>query len=170
MVTILLDTSVYGVLADLKEEDYLLVKRLVEYAIKHRDNFVSTAIISKELNSEDVSERIRDAVLPEYYASLSPSKAVLEVIHSDKIQEAHKLAWNYIQRLEKEEAGEVMDDALNYAWSSIAKVDFFVTRNRRGILAKNYWKNLEKSNKKYGLDLVKIMTPKQFYGVLFSRT
>lgn len=166
----LLDTSVYGVLADLKEGDYLLVKKLVEYAKKHREYFVSTAIISKELNSEDMSERIRDVVLPEYYSSLSPSRAVLEVLHSDKIMEAQKLAWNYIQRLKKEEAGEVMDDALNYAWGSIAKVGVFVTRNRRGILAEDYWKTLEKSNKKHGLAFIRIMTPKQFYEFLFSRT
>ncbi|GEM_PF-1112093 len=169
MDIILLDTSVYGVLADEGEEDYAVVKKIIEYAIKHREHFVTTAIISKELNSEDMSKSIRDVILPEYYSSLSPSKAVLEVVFSHKILETQKLAWNYIQRLEKEEAGEVMDDALNYAWSSIARVDVFVTRNRRGVLAENYHRILEKSNRKLRLPFVRIITPIKFYELLSYR-
>jgi len=59
-----------------------------------------------------------------------------------------------------------MYDALNYAWTSIAKIDILVTRNRRGILARDYWKTLERSNRKMNLPFVRIMSPTEFYSYL----
>jgi len=56
----------------------------------------------------------------------------------------------------------VMDDALNYAYCSIANVDVFVTRNRRGILAREYHDILRNSNQKHDLGFVRIMTPSEF--------
>ncbi|RLI89048.1 MAG: hypothetical protein DRO62_02430 [Candidatus Altiarchaeales archaeon] len=161
----LLDTSVYGVLADKEEEDYEVVKKIIEYAKKNREHFVTTFIIAKELDSKKMSKRIKDTVLPEYYSSFSV-KGVLQALYSNEYELVEKLAWNYIQKLEKKEASRVMDDALNYAWSSVAGIDVFVTRNRRGILAEEYHKVLERSNKKMRLKFVRIAGPKEFYGVL----
>lgn len=158
----LLDTSVYGVLVDKNEEDYELVKSIMKYAKKNREHFLTTLIIAKELLSERADEWIRDVLLPEYYSSISRETAPLEIIFSDDYQKAKKLAWSYIQKLEKKEVSSVMYDTLNYAWVSIARIDTFVTRNRRGILAKDYWKILKKSNRKMKLPFVKIKSPTEF--------
>lgn len=159
----LLDTSVYGVLADPHESDYKTVVDLIEYTKKHRENFLTTFIVAKELHSEKIDKRIRDIILPDYYCSISDKAAPLEIVFASEYQKAKKLAWNYIQKLEKRDADKVMYDALNYAWASIAKVDVFVTRNRRGMLAKDYRKILEKSNRKMKLPFVKIRSPTEFY-------
>jgi len=161
----LLDTSVYGVLPDKYERDHEVVREIIEYAKKNRDLFVTTFIISKELNSDRVNERIKKLVLPEYYSSVSTS-GVIELLYNDEFDFAKKLAWNYIQKLEKREASRVMDDALNYAWASIAEIDIFVTRNRRGVLAKSYHPVLRRSNKKMGLNFVRIIPPSEFYETL----
>ena len=58
------------------------------------------------------------------------------------------------------------DDAVNYAWASIAGVDIFITRNRRGILANNYHHVLKKSNNKMRLGFVEIISPTEFYETL----
>lgn len=162
-----LDTSVYGVLVDRHELDYEVIKKIVEYAKRNREKFLTTFIISKELHSGEVDKRIKDIILPQYYATISKDKAPLEILFYEKYDLVEKLAWNYIQRLEKKVADEVKDDVLNYAWASVAKINVFVTRNRRGILAEGYWKTLENSNKKMGLSFVKIMPPTNFYESLF---
>lgn len=159
----LLDTSVYGVLPDPKERDYKIVKNIMEYAKENRENFVTTFIISKELASDKVSEDIKETILPVYYSAVSSNRAPLEIMHSDRYSFIKKLAWNYIQKLEEKKARKVMDDALNYALASVAGVDAFVTRNRRGILADPYHKILEKCNEKFRLKFVKILRPNQFY-------
>lgn len=156
----------YGVLADVCENDHLVVKKIIDYAKKHRDYFYTTFIIAKELDSDKMSKRLKDSVLPEYYSSFSPN-GVLQALHSDKYELVEKLAWNYIQKLKKKEASLVMDDALNYAWSSVSEIQYFVTRNRRGVLADEYHKVLENSNRKMGLKFVKIVGSKQFYEILF---
>lgn len=112
----LLDTSAYGVLVDEQEEDYEVVKNIIEYARENRDKFVTTFIIAQELGSKKVDKRIRDITLPVYYLSISINKSVLEIVHSNKYELAQKLAWNYIQRLEKKDIDKTMPDALNYAW------------------------------------------------------
>ena len=159
----LLDTSVYGVLVDENEEDYDVVREIIDYAKRNREQFVTTFIIAKELDAEDVSKYIKNITLPAYYSSISVNAGILEVLCSDKFELAEKLAWNYIQRLEKKEADKVMYDAMNYAWGSIAGIDVFVTRNRRGILAKNYRQVLRTSNNQMRLRFVKIMSPTEFY-------
>ncbi|MBU4406291.1 MAG: hypothetical protein KKB24_01765 [Candidatus Altiarchaeota archaeon] len=161
----ILDTSVYGVLPDKYEKDYEAINKIIDYAKRNKECFLTTFIISKELDSDKVSERIKRPVLSAYYLSISTS-GVIELLHSDKFDLAKKLAWNYIQKLEKKDATKVMDDALNYAWASISNVDIFVTRNRRGILAKNYHPVLRKSNNKMKLGFVKILSPTEFYGTL----
>lgn len=161
----LLDTSVYGVLVDREEGDYGVVKKIIEYAKENREHFVTTFIIAKELDSKKMSKHLKDTILPEYYLSFSV-KGVLQALYPNEYGLVEKLAWNYIQKLEKKEALRVMDDALNYAWSSVAGIDVFVTRNRRGILAEDYHKILERSNKKMRLRFVRIMGPKEFYGIL----
>jgi len=160
----LLDTSVYGVLAEEDDRDYEVVKRVIDYGKENRGNFVSTFIIAKELDSENVDKSIKDAMLPEYYLSIS---GVLEILHAEESNNADKLAWNYIQKLGKRDAVKSMPDALNYAWASVGGVDFFVTRNRRGILAENYRSLLKKSNSKFRLKFVEVVTPKQFADYLF---
>lgn len=165
----LLDTSVYGVLADKDEKDFETVKKIIDYATENREYFVTTLIISSELNSEKVSKEIRDLILPYYISTVAKNMAPLEIAYSDNYQKVEKLSWNYIQRLHKKEAAKVLPDALNYAWTSIAGIEAFVTRNRRGILADNYHKILQKSNQKLGLKFVKILRPKQFYNSLFCR-
>ena len=166
----ILDTSVYGVLVDEKESDYTLVRKIIEYASKNRQYFLTTFIIARELGSMDVDERIRAITLPAYYITLPPNKAPLEVLHSSQHELARKLAWSYIQKLEKTEAYEVMPDALNYAWSSIGEVDVLVTRNRRGILAEEYHKILKRSNRRMNLGFVEITSPQQFYETYVPRT
>jgi len=161
----LLDTSVYGVLPDRYEKDYEVVGDIIDYAKKNREYFFTTFIVSKELNSEKVGERIKKLVLPAYYSSISPS-GVIELLYSEKFDLAKKLAWNYIQNLEEKDAYKVMDDALNYAWASIGDVDIFVTRNRRGILARDYHPVLRRSNRKMRLRFIKIMSPTGFYETL----
>jgi len=163
MTYYVLDTSVYGVLVDRNEKDYGIVKNVIEYAKENRERFLTTFIISKELHSEGVDKHIRDIILPRYYETISKDKAPLEILFSEEHDLVEKLAWNYIQRLEKKVADEVKDDVLNYAWASVAGVDAFVTRNRRGILAESYWKTLEKSNRKMGLSFVKIISPTKFH-------
>ncbi len=64
MRSYVIDTSVYGVLTDKHEGDYSEVRKIIEYAKRNRDYFVSTAIISKKLNSEDMDKSIRDATYP----------------------------------------------------------------------------------------------------------
>lgn len=167
MTYYLLDTSVYGVLVDRSEEDYDAIRKIIGYAKENREKFLTTFIISKEMHSDDVDKRIKGIILPQYYTSISKDRASLEILFSEKHELVEKLAWNYIQQLEKKVADEVRDDVLNYAWASAAEVDAFVTRNRRGILAENYWKILEKSNRKMGLSFVKIMSPTKFYETLF---
>lgn len=162
MTVNLLDTSVYGVLPDRYEEDHEIIKKIIEYAKKNRELFLTTFIISKELNSDRVSEGIKKLVLPEYYSSVSTS-GVIELLYNEKFNLAKKLAWNYIQKLEKKEASKVMGDALNYAWASIAGINIFVTRNRRGILAESYHPILRRSNKKMGVRFVRIISPTEFY-------
>jgi len=161
-VTTLLDTSVYGVLADPGEEDYDAVRRLIDFAKGSRGDFVTTCIVIKEVMSEDMPKRIGDIILPDYFSTISGDKAPLEICFSEEYEKSRKLAWTYIQDLEKKEAEEVMDDALNYAYCSIANVDVFVTRNRRGILAREYHDILRNSNQKHGLGFVRIMTPSEF--------
>lgn len=165
----LLDTSVYGVLADKNEKDYEIVKKIIDYATKNREYFVTTLIISSELNSEKVDKDIRDIILPHYLSTISKNMAPLEIAYSESYQKVEKLAWNYIQRLHKKEASKAIPDASNYAWASIAEIDAFVTRNRRGILAENYHKILKKSNQKLGLKFVEILRPKQFYNSLLCQ-
>ena len=162
----LLDTSVYGVLVDENEEDYEIVRDIVDYAKKNREQFVTTFIIAKELQSEKVDKSIRDAILPEYYCSISPDNIVLEAMFCNKFELAQKLAWKYIQRLRKKDADKVMDDALTYAWCSVAGVKVFITRNRRGILAENYRPVLRKSNTGMRVKFVEIMSPNEFYDSL----
>lgn len=165
----LLDTSVYGVLADKTEKDYDVVKKIVDYAVKNRECFVTTFIISSELNSEKVSKEIRDIILPHYLSTTAKNVAPLEIAYSESYKKVEKLSWNYIQRLHKKEASKAILDASNYAWASVAGIDAFVTRNRRGILADNYHKILKKSNQMLGLKFVEILRPKQFYNSLFSQ-
>ena len=95
--------------------------------------------------------------------------APLEIAYSDRYQKVEKLAWNYIQRLHKREATKALPDALNYAWASIAEIDVFVTRNRRGILDDEYHKILQKSNHMLRLKFVKILRPKQFYNSFLNQ-
>jgi len=165
-----LDTSVYGVLVDKTERDYGVVHGIIEYARKNSHQFLTTFIIARELGSEDVDERIRAITLPAYYSTLSTKKAPIEVLYSNQHELATKLAWNYIQKLKKNEAYKNMPDALNYAWCSLAKIDAFITRNRRGILAEEYHKFLRRSNKRMNLGFVEIMPPEQFYETFVSRT
>jgi len=162
----LLDTSIYGVLIDEHEPDYDIVQKTIGYAKSNREHFVTTLIISKELSYRTVNENIRRVILPEYYSSVSVDRGVLEITHSDKYELAEKLAWNYIQRLEKKDADMVMDDALNYAWASVAGIEVFVTRNRRGVLADSYRPVLKKSNKKMRCKFVELMQPNEFYETL----
>jgi len=158
----LLDTSVYGVLVDESNDDYEVVRNIVGYAKSNRDKFFTTFIIARELDSKEMHKYLKDIILPEYYSSFSES-GVLQALYPEKYDLAEKLAWNYIQNLEKKDAKRVMDDALNYAWASVAEIDVFVTRNRRGILAEEYHKILKRSNMKMRLKFVEIMGPKQFY-------
>ena len=162
----LLDTSVYGVLVDENEGDYEVVRKIIDYAKRNRQQFVTTFIIARELGSEDVSKDIRDITLPAYYSSISHDAGILEVLCSDKFELAENLAWNYIQRLRKKEADEVMADATNYAWGCIAGIDTFVTRNRRGILAEDYRRILKMSNIRMRVKFVNIMSPTEFYETL----
>lgn len=161
----LLDTSVYGVLADDNDDDYEVVRKIINYAKKNRDRFFTTFIIAKELDSKQMYKHIKDIILPQYYSSFSVG-GVLQALYPEKYEQVEKLAWNYIQKLEKKDAARVMDDALNYAWGSVAGMDIFITRNRRGVLADEYHRILRISNEKMGLKFVKIMRPKQFYDSL----
>lgn len=162
----LLDTSVYGVLVDEDEEDYEVVNKIIDYAKKNRDCFVTTFVVAKELDAEELDERIKEVIQPVYYLTTSKILPPLEVAYAEEYQKVKKLAWNYIQKLEKKDADKVMHDVLNYAWASVAKVDAFVTRNRRGILAEEYWPILRRSNRQMGLKFVKIMSPNEFYELL----
>jgi len=90
----ILDTSIYGVLADKHEADYEVIKNIIAYAKKNRENFVTTMIIAKELLSEESGKGIKDIILPEYLPSISQSMASLEIAFSDKFETAEKLAWN----------------------------------------------------------------------------
>ncbi len=159
----LLDTSVYGVLADKKEPDYEVIASLIDYAKRNRENFLTTLVIANELDAEDVEKRIKDIVRPEYFLSVSNIHPPIEISHAEKYPQARKLAWNYIQKLEKEDADKVMNDTINYALASIAKVDVFVTRNRRGILAEEYRPVLRRSNQRMRCKFVKIQSPSEFY-------
>jgi len=160
----LLDTSVYGVLAEKGDRDYSIVRKIIGYAKENRERFISTFIIAREIDSEHVDKLIKDIILPEYYSSIS---GILEIFNADKSHVADRLAWNYIQKLGKRDVVKSMPDALNYAWASVGDVDVFVTRNRRGILAESHRKILQKSNSKFGLKFVKVTTPKQFAAYLF---
>lgn len=162
----LLDTSAYGVLVDEQEEDYEIVKKVIEYAKKNRDRFVTTFIIANELDAEKLDKRIKEVILPVYYLTASKTSSPLEIAYAEEYPRVKKLAWNYIQKLEKKEADTVMHDALNYAWASVAGIGIFVTRNRRGILAEKYRYILKRSNRKMGLNFVEIMSPTEFYEVL----
>ena len=162
----LLDTSVYGVLVDENEEDYETVRDIIDYAKKNRRQFVTTCIITKELHSEDISKKIKRITLPAYYNTVSKDSAALEIVYCEKYDISKKLAWNYIQRLRKQEANKSMPDAKIYAWSSIAGIDGFITRNRRGILAENYRSVLRKSNISMRVKFVEIMSPNEFYDSL----
>ncbi len=162
----LLDTSTYGVLVDEQERDYGIVKDIVEYARKNRGKFVTTFIIANELDAEKLDERIKEVILPVYYMTVSGTSPVLEIAYAEEYQRVKKLAWKYIQKLRKREADKVMHDALNYVWASVAGIDIFVTRNRRGILAEKDWHILRRSNRKMGLKFVEIMSPIEFYEIL----
>ena len=60
----LLDTSVYGILVDEHEQDHEVVKKIIDYAKRNRDYFVTTFIISQELNAEEISDRIKNIIYP----------------------------------------------------------------------------------------------------------
>lgn len=162
----LLDTSVYGVLVDEGERDYGVVNKIIDYAKRNNDYFVTTFIIAKELDAEELNERIKGIIQPVYYLTLSKTFPPLEVASAEEYQKVKKLAWNYIQKLKKKDADKVMNDAENYAWSSVAGVDAFITRNRRGILSEEYRSILRRSNKKMMLKFVRIMSPTEFYELL----
>ena len=159
----ILDTSVYGVLVDRNEADYEIVKKLIDYAKENRGDFITTLVIAKEIDAEDLKKEIKDVIKPEYYLSVSDTYSPIEISRAEEYPKTKKLAWNYIQKLEKKDADRVMNDALNYALASIAEADVFVTRNRRDILAESYHHVLRKSNKKMGCKFVEIKTPTEFY-------
>ena len=73
----LLDTCVYGVLVDKKHKDYKAVQKILEYAKKHRGQFVTTFIIYREL--ANMKREHQKIVLPEYYQTIS-ERCPLEVI------------------------------------------------------------------------------------------
>jgi len=153
----LLDTCIYGVLVDKKHGDYERVEKILEYAKKHREMFISTLIIFDEINKMD--DVILEIVYPEY---INTSSAMIEQIISNKYSEVKKLAWRYIQKLGIVDAKKIYHDALNYSWACYSGTNVFITLNRRYILSKEFQPTLKQINEEMRVKYVKIMTPKEF--------
>lgn len=161
----LLDTCIYGVLVDKKHREYENVKKILNYAKTHREQFVTTFIVANEL--DDMTKELLEVVLPEYYNSF---KGVIESLIPEKYPNVKKLAWRYLQKLRIKNAEEVLSDALNYSWMSHADVDIFVTLNRRDLLAEEFRTIIKRINKEMRVGYVKVMTPKEFLRLLNLQT
>jgi len=160
----LLDTCIYGVLVDRKHKEYRTVKAILDYAKNHREQFVTTFIVYRELTN--MKPEHQDIVLPEYYLTLSGIVPSLEVVFVKTIFYAEKLSWRYIQKLKIKSAKKVFYDALNYALASYAEIDSFVTLNRKDILANEFQPTVMRINEEMRVKYVEIKTPNQFLAPL----
>jgi len=160
----LLDTCVYGVLVDKKHKEYKNVKAILDYAEKHREQFVTTFIVYRELVNMKLEHQ--DIVLPQYYRTISKTISPLEIVLSEQHSDVNKLAWRYIQKLKIKSAKKVHYDALNYALASYAGIDTFITINRRDLLAKEFQPTIKRINKEMGIKYIKIKPPNMFLDFL----
>lgn len=156
----LLDTCIYGVLVDKKHRDYETVQKIPDYAKKHTEQFVTTFIVYRELSNMKMEHK--KMVLPKYYQTISKTTSPLEVILSDCYASAEKLSWRYIQKLSIKSAEDVLPDAENYALSSYAGIDVFVTINRKDLPAKEFQSSIKRINEEIKVKYVKIETPNEF--------
>ncbi|ODS41983.1 MAG: hypothetical protein MSIBF_01120 [Candidatus Altiarchaeales archaeon IMC4] len=161
----LLDTCIYGVLVDKGHKEYTNVRKILDYAKKHGDKFVTTFIIANEL--DDMMKEHKDIVLPVYYAT---AQSMIEHLIGEKVKDVRNLAWRYIQELKIDDAEKVFPDAENYSWACHAKIDAFVTINRRGVLSKHLQPRIKRINEEAQVRYVEITTPTEFLGFLASRT
>jgi len=65
----LLDTCIYGVLIDRKHPEFSHIRKILDYAKSHKENFATTFIVFKELDY--IKEDYKSIVLPEYFRSNS---------------------------------------------------------------------------------------------------
>ena len=163
----LLDTTVFKRLNERHLPDYPSARKIVDAFESGRFCMASTFVVAKELHDERIPPNVRSVLLKEYYAC---QPRFIETLKSREYDRAWKLAWNYIQRLKKEDAKKHFDDALNYAWASIGGCKSFVTVNRRGILTEDYGSTLEGSNKKFRLPVVRICDIENFCFTFLEKT
>jgi len=156
----LLDTCIYGVLVDKKHEEYENVKAILDYAKKHREEFVTTFIVYYEIAKMKLERK--DMVLLNYYLTISKTIPSLEAILSDQYTDVKKLSWKYIQKLKIKSAKEILPDVLNYALASYAGIDTFVTLNRKDILGKELQPAIKRINEEMRVKYIEIKTPMQF--------
>lgn len=161
----ILDTSIYGVLVDKKHGEYHRVKKILEYAKEHKDNFVTTFIIANELN--DIGKEQKDIILPYYYTT---TKSMLEHLIGERSKDVRNLAWKYIQELKINDSKKVFPDAENYSWACHAGIEIFITLNRRGILSRQTQTKIKRINKEMRVRYVRVMTPSEFLEFLPYQT
>lgn len=160
----LLDTCIYGVLVDKKHKEYKNVQTILDYAKEHREQFVTTFVVYKEISKMGLEHQ--NIVLQEYYSTIPKKISPLEGILSEEYDNVEKLAWRYIQKLKIKYAKKVFDDALNYALASHAGIGVFVTLNRRDILAKEFQPAIKRINEETSVKYIEIKTPKQFLDLM----